>query len=296
MQTVTSNIRDVGMSLVDGIATLLGASAPLRDVNESSSGIVLLGPSHAFAELSLEKRRLQSRLSDDHRHFIAVARALLRMQPDAVQRRIDQHDDTIREVIEQTNLVWHSTTGKAMVAVKEAVDGILDAISCLHDPAEGSVVLIPDTNAMIISPAFQTWSFDGLSEFEILLVPTLLSELDSLKTEHRNPDVRQKAQSVIRQIKEYRRRGSLSDGVVIVENQIRLCSFAVEPRVDEILPWLNADSPDDRMLASCVEAMRIHPRSMVALVTADINLQNKAEFARVPFIEPPSCEETAVDR
>jgi hypothetical protein len=58
--------------------------------------------------------------------------------------------------------------------------------------------------------------------------------------------------------------------------------------VEETLPWLDPSVPDDRMLASTVEAMRTHPRSTVALVTGDISLQNKATFARVPFLEPPA--------
>jgi hypothetical protein len=41
------------------------------------------------------------------------------------------------------------------------------------------------------------------------------------------------------------------------------------------------------LLAGVIEVMRIRPRSPVLLVTRDINLQNKAEFADVPFIEPP---------
>jgi predicted ribonuclease YlaK len=79
----------------------------------------------------------------------------------------------------------------------------------------------------------------------------------------------------------------LNDGVDVVSNRIRIRSIATEPCVDEVLPWLDPTSPDDRILASCVETMRVHPRSKVALVTGDINLQNKAEFARIPFLEPP---------
>lgn len=287
MQTVTDNIRNAGANLLHGIASLLGDNARLRDINETSSAVVFVGPHYAFDDLPIEKKRFQSRLGEDHKHFISVVRALLRAQPDSVRNTVDQLEKTVREIIEQTHCVWYSTTDEAMTAAKKAIDELLDAISCLHDPAEGSVVLVPDTNALIHSPAFQAWTFDGLPKFEILLVPTLLSELDTLKNEHRNPDVRQKAQDVIRQIKEYRRRGSLNDGVVVVTNRIRLRASAVEPQVQEVLPWLSTASPDDRMLASCVEAMRAHPRSSVALVTGDINLQNKAEFALVPFIEPP---------
>ena len=192
-------------------------------------------------------------------------------------------------LIELSHLLPYSTTNSAKAGAAEAVAKLLEAVSSLHDPAEGANVLVPDTNALIFSPAFEDFGASTTSpSSKILLVPTLLSELDSLKVEHRNPDVRAKANEVIRQIK-YRRRGPLSYGVDVVNGRIRLRSVAVEPRVEDSLPWLNPTSQDDRMLASCLEAMRVHSRSAVILVTGDINLQNKAEFARVPFIEPPGA-------
>jgi hypothetical protein len=71
---------------------------------------------------------------------------------------------------------------------------------------------------------------DAFQSFELLFVPTVLSELDALRVDHRNPDVRQKAQDVIRQMKEYRRRGALSDGVTIVTNRIKLRAAAVKAK------------------------------------------------------------------
>jgi predicted ribonuclease YlaK len=55
----------------------------------------------------------------------------------------------------------------------------------------------------------------------------------------------------------------------------------------ESLPWLDAGNRDDRFIASVIEVMRAHPRSAVVIVTRDVNLQNKAEFASLPFVEPP---------
>jgi hypothetical protein len=295
MQTVTDNLKQAGGRLVDGVVTLLGENSPLRDINKPSSDVVIIGAHYAFGELSIKQKRLQSKLIGDHRHFVALIRALLRTQAREVRQRIDQSDKTIREVIEQTHCVWHQTTDQAAGAVRRGVDEMLDAVSCLYDPTEGSVALVPDTNTLIYSPAFQTWEFDGIPEFDIVLVPTLLSELDSLKTDHRNPDVRQKSQRVIRRVKEYRRRGRLTEGVPVVAGRIRLRTVAVEPQLHESLPWLDPTSPDDRMLASFLEVMRIHPRSSVALVTGDINLQNKAEFARVPWLEPPAAGKRQVE-
>jgi predicted ribonuclease YlaK len=57
--------------------------------------------------------------------------------------------------------------------------------------------------------------------------------------------------------------------------------------MEESLPWLDADNRDDRFIASAIEVMRARPRSAVVIVTRDLNLQNKAEFASLPFVEPP---------
>lgn len=147
--------------------------------------------------------------------------------------------------------------------------------------------MIPDTNALILNVRLEQWSFDWCDAFTIVLTPTVLAELDELKIAHRNPDVRTKAERIIRQIKEYGRRGDLRAGVPIVSGRITARSIAVEPRMDESLPWLDAANHDDRLLASTIEIIRRNVRSVVVLVTADINLQNKAQHARLPAIEPP---------
>jgi predicted ribonuclease YlaK len=43
----------------------------------------------------------------------------------------------------------------------------------------------------------------------------------------------------------------------------------------------------DRILASVVEVMRRFPRRPVVVVSRDLNLQNKAKFPRIPYMEPP---------
>ncbi|MGA3373731.1 MAG: PIN domain-containing protein, partial [Terracidiphilus sp.] len=94
----------------------------------------------------------------------------------------------------------------------------------------------------------------------------------------------------IRQLKEYRRRAvgkKLADGVDLVLGVSQVVTIATEPRMEESLPWLDPKNKDDQLLATVIEVMRMRPRSRVWLITGDINLQNKAEFANVPFMEPP---------
>ena len=57
--------------------------------------------------------------------------------------------------------------------------------------------------------------------------------------------------------------------------------------MEQTLEWLDPTSGDDRIIAGVIDAMRRFPRSTVVLVTADVNLQNKAAFASLPFVEPP---------
>lgn len=92
-----------------------------------------------------------------------------------------------------------------------------------------------------------------------------------------------------KQIKEYRRRGRLTDGVPLLKDKSQIVAIAVEPTFSESLSWLDANNNDDRLLASCLEIMRKMLESQVILLTRDINLQNKAEFARIPFLEPPQA-------
>ena len=288
VQTVAEGLALWGFEVTQGIGELLGPPRLLRDVNRRDSQVFIAGPSHAFEPpLSRSQKRFQSRLRGESDRFFAEVRALLAHESEAVQRVIASHQETLQRLLDLSHLLPYPDTDAAKNGAAVAMSGLLEALANLDDPTEGTFVLIPDTNALISSPAFEAWSFAGIPVFEILLLPTLLSELDSLKIEHRVPEVRHKANAVIRQIKEYRRRGSLTEGVFVVNGRIGLRSVAVEPRVDDLLPWLDPACGDDRMLAGCVEAMRMHSRSVVALVTGDINLQNKAEFARVPFIEPP---------
>jgi len=80
--------------------------------------------------------------------------------------------------------------------------------------------VIPDTNALLFNPELQEWSFELVRQFIIVLLPTVLSELDKLKMDHRSESVRPKAEKLIRQIKEYPRRGRLTNKVTLVRNRI----------------------------------------------------------------------------
>lgn len=266
---------------------LIEHSGGLRDVNQRSSSIFVVGPSRAWADLDQDGRRLQSRLIEENRRLAALVRALLSHAPEDGSEELAQAQETVQGLIDQSHLTWVKSTAEAFDEAEKALDKQLELIANLYDPVEGPPIYVPDTNALLWNPVFEQWCFDDAPRFAVVLTATVLSELDRLKIEHRNPAIRERSEGLIRRIKGYRTRGDLSAGVPLVTNISTIKTIALDPKVEETLPWLDPATEDDRILVSFVEVMREHVRTPVILVTRDINLQNKAKYAGLPHVEPP---------
>jgi len=93
-------------------------------------------------------------------------------------------------------------------------------------------------------------------------------------------------QSIITRLKGLRRQGNMHEGVK-VNKVITVKMSAHEPDFKKTLSWLDPTNKDDCIIAATLEVQREEPSSIVVLVTNDINHQNKAEMANLPFIEPP---------
>jgi hypothetical protein len=247
-----------------------------------------------WGELDDSIRQVQSRVLEEYQRFSSTLEFFLNKQPENTIKNFQESKKIILSVIQQD---WEQNTsfGNSDLAFSEAEKAIGEQIKLLnrlYTISQNKFVIVPDTNALLFNPDIQNWSFDSIEQFSIVLMPTVLSELDKLKMDSRSESVRQKSEKLIRQIKEYKRRGKLTEGVPIVKNKIQLVAIAVEPKNSASLSWLDLDNNDDQLLASCFEIMRQMLNSQVILSTRDINLQNKAEFAHLSFVEPPKVIET----
>lgn len=286
--TVADNLRDMVKSIKGELETLiLKHSSIYRFNNLYTSGIVSVGGDYTWKALDEEGHRLQSKVHTEYRRLFGLVSTLLRGQPEATRRQAVDLDRSITAIVEQSGITWMPDTRQVFQDVVQQLDELIDLVGRLHDPSSCSALYVPDTNALIHNPDIDGWTFADVREYTIVLTPVVLSELDSLKINHRVPEVRDKAHGLIRRIKEFRRRGSLLAGVPLVKGKSRLASVASEPDMEHTLDWLDSGNHDDRLIALTIEVMRLHPRSAVILVTGDINLQNKAELACVPFVEPP---------
>jgi hypothetical protein len=170
---------------------------------------------------------------------------------------------------------WHAKVDEAL----DAQVALLAALPTARNPPRR--LLIADTNTFLTHGDIERWALDG-EAWTLIAVPQVVRELDDKKLD---PRLKDKAQSAIRRFKEYGRRGDTLRGTVKIAGKLSFSEVALEPDMDRALPWLRADSPDDRLLASVIEIMWRELASSVALVTGDRNLQNKARYARVAYLD-----------
>jgi hypothetical protein len=268
------------------IDELLGFSSinPIS-INKPDSLIVIIGPEYSWNNLSPEGLRLQDEIYKEYNHFCELIEFLLSNRK---PQTFDEFLECKREILPlilQNERVWESDLSCYKERIHILLNKQFSILNSIKPRSSPSNLFIIDTNALIYNPKIEEYDF-GLDSIIILLVPSVLQELDKLKIEHRNDNVRIKAELIIRKIKEYARRGSISEGVKI-KNKIILKSIAIEPKMDKALSWLDHNNPDDRLIASTFEIIRDNLFSPVILVTRDINLQNKAAFSGLHFIEPP---------
>lgn len=174
----------------------------------------------------------------------------------------------------------------ADAAVAKQLD-LLKALPTARKPPRK--LLVADTNTFLTHGDIESWRLSGQA-WTLVAVPQVIQELDDKKLD---PRLKDKAQAAIRRFKEYGCRGDTLRGEVKIAGKLSFTEVALEPDMDRTLNWLRADSADDRLLASAIELMWRELASTVALVTGDRNLQNKARYARVIYLDHDVLEDRA---
>jgi hypothetical protein len=262
------------------------AAGQLRDINADPSGMLFItGTPYYWSDLPAEVHAHQARALADYRRFSDTLSVLLREIPD--DRLAKFREDTsrvIRFICREASS--YATPRRTLDETVQALRRQVELLDGLYS-ASTTTMLVPDTNAWYWNTALDTWRLPWASgAFVVVLTPTVLKEIDLHKTDERRSSRREKAERFARQVGEYRRRGPLLQGSTLAAGISTVMAIPVEPKMSDSLPWLDAASPDDRLLASVIEVMRLNPHASVIVVTRDINFQNKLEFARVPFVSP----------
>jgi len=208
-----------------------------------------------------------------------------------VERKIKKVDKFVRRWVARDGTFDHSiprTIEQAKAVATERLAVFDELISLASRQGDTTLRVVPDTNALLRNPAVEEYApAVGAADYMVHIVTTVLAELDDLKDRGRTPDVREKAEKVIRRLKGFRDRGNLAEGVTVA-GKVRLRLEHREVDTRSVLQWLDPGVPDDRIMAAALRLQSDHPAGVVILVTTDINLQNKADAVGLPYVEPPT--------
>lgn len=283
MSTIIAKVTERLQEIADSFSILL-RKIPVNRLERSGGGVVIIAPEFWFEDLSPEQKNQQIGLVKRYDHTFELIQLLFSGSPPDVHRDIKDADSHLRKWL-QLDSNWSISLDRDHneVEFRKAFAEFEKLVAVLAATPTTEVIVVPDTNVLLdhrMPTEFRR--LVGREEFTILLLPTILAELDSLKVNHRNESVRDKAKSVIRFIKGWRNQGSLISGIKI-HKTITVRTVPTEPRASYFPSWLDKENSDDRVIASVLQVSAENPTAELLLVTGDINLQNKAEFASLEF-------------
>jgi rRNA-processing protein FCF1 len=273
----------------DQMLKLLDISSIEEFHNDPNSSIVFITPPYYWGDTDEQQKILQMQLVKKYIDWIEHFKLLFSSASQEITQQIDETHKFVTSWIEKESS-WEvpSNIESAKRLFQEKVKVFYKLLNLLETSDIHEIIVVPDTNSLIAVPdVAQYQSVAGQAKYTIIIVPTVLAELDKLKVIHREVEFRDKVNDVIKRIKGLRTQGSLLTGVTI-NKTVTVKMIAAEPNFDNTLKWLNSENTDDRIIASVLEIQRANPTSVVILVTSDINLQNKTEMAGLPYEETPA--------
>jgi hypothetical protein len=285
-RTTIEFLREELIQIEEQLVGLMSISAVILRNRDAGMFRIAGGPDYYFQDPSQDQLRLQLCLKVAYDAWFERFNLLFRSSPNKLEKQIkDSHEKIVAWIELGSNYEIRPSREANIESARKACRPFYEFLDLHHGPSE--VVLIPDTNALTDNP--DPLNYKSIAEsriFTFLLLPTVLSELDNLRIFARDQAYREKVAKVIRRIKGWRKQGSLSEGITL-HRTITVRAVAREPNVRETLGWLDPRNNDDRIIASALEVQAAAPTVVIILVTSDINLQNKADAAKLPYSETP---------
>lgn len=245
---------------------------------------------YEWVELSMGERRIMSLLQEEF-HFLEEQIALLRphLSPNGQSLVYDSLNE-LASYVDRDGSFYIPEAVQLLNNIDNCYTNIHKVLSTLVNPVDVSLVLFPDTQALLQNPALHTWTL-GEIPFQIILLPRVLADLDALTKAGAHPEDTAKAKAAIYVLKRLRRKGNLNRGIPLNQG-VLLRTLAIEPDFEQTYSWLRSDYPLDQIIIAMVDYARQYPNRQLALVSSELSLQNKAEFSQIAFLE---CEDLYPD-
>jgi hypothetical protein len=135
--TATELLLDQAARIREGIADLLERSSMTQMARDWGSA-VWLGPTGEWGKLDVEGHRIQSRVLEEYGRFFETLRVVLKgLPPDGLQQ-LEESDEAIRKVVEQSELTWLRSVDAARTSALSALETQCELLDRLHDAGGGA--------------------------------------------------------------------------------------------------------------------------------------------------------------
>ena len=255
-------------------------------------GEMCFGVEYLWQELGFLEKEDQKKLLEKYWKFISELKFFL--SPKMLEKDLDQYTDLMHDMVlslirQEDGFYKKPDINELFELALQTIRQMKEIVRIYYPDGVKEIILLPDTNCLFLAPAIENWEFNEIKEYTLLFSPTVLSEIDSKKVSG-NERVKASAKTLSRQFKEYNRRGNTLEGIRLKPG-VTLKMRALEPKFEEMFSALDSTNNDDRIIMTCFGVMRENPQAEVYLVTADINMQNKARFWEIALLEAPEKEE-----
>ena len=292
IKSFIDQLKDDNLNLEGVIYQLLEISIISEFRNDPYSQVLIVAPPYNWGKLSPDGEVIQTNAILLLDELISKLDLLFDSKPSTILHRYEKLKTYFNGVIKRGKTDWSvpSSIDKAKKDLKEKIEETDTILDWMKNLGNRDLVFVPDTNALIINHRLESYgkTIGDIEKWTVVITPTVLKELDELKIRNTGNEFKEKIKKTINYLKGLRVQGDPLNGVRIFDNHVIFKLQAIEPNMNRTLPWLDANNNDDRIIASCFDIQIKNPASCVILMTADINLQTKAQMARLPFVEPES--------
>jgi len=269
-----------------GMFELIDNSRILRFKNDPSSDVVFVSPEFYWDGPTAKEQQIQIELRRKYLKWVEIFQMIIENAPDNVKSKMSEIDSFILNWIDK-GIEWGlpGTLEEAKARFEEAINPLYDTLKLYCNTENGSIILIPDTSALMLkSDPLAYKDYINQEKFTLALLSTVIRELHELKMKSWDPECTKKVKSVLKRLNRFQNRGNLHEGITI-HRTIRLKIFTTEPDLTKAASWLDKNDNDDKIIAGAIEIQRTNPSDYVLIATTNKNIQNKAEMAYLPYIE-----------
>ncbi|CUH96680.1 hypothetical protein P22_2770 [Propionispora sp. 2/2-37] len=278
MQTIIQMMNLKASTIKNLLHTLMGYSEIARW--NFSRIIMSMTGDYRWEELNDNGRELQDQLRNDYHCFISLVRFLRNDLSKSQQDMLESSAQRVLSVIKQTGFLFKMDKEDYFKNAVYEIDLQANLISAAYQVTEDYCLLIPDMQTLTDCPKIDSWEFNEITKFKIIILSTILKEIDKSNTQKAHGNIKT-------EILQYAKLGNIMEGIKITDHSIVYLADGTQKKSPETLPWLDLTNDYDALIASYFEMVRAHPHSQVALLTGNPRLQERAALANAIQIKPP---------